>query len=709
MRANAASLKTTTFQDLLSQALLCSEINGKFSASEFFNVWFKKKGESYFFLFRKNLAVTNIQFGELLALIRAHTLVKSDSSSSPNNQFLNPEEFKSAISDIVECFPRNKEDPIARYRVVAQLYESLLRRAVVIQAFRGSAAAYIPPHLEINLLPICAHSGYIHSCGRAIYIQDVGHSRKKEFFDALRCYLEPRSKSTRRVFFTVYADEDFSDHDRDHAADLRHGLDDVKVHVEKFYMGRNRLVDILQAMREEFTGSLEVPAPQSFRLRQRQFLQQKGADSSKTLWLIVDRMIRDASSDDKAHKHYICFEQQYINHNPFYIFDENKPAWCSSTTMPHTLMGAMINLSLPYWPREGKVVLGEPFAGTGTTWLEALKFGRLRTEASDLEPFSPLLAFDNLSFFSTSDEELTGIQKKLRAIKGSKVGELAAPKIAMGRKKNDEILRAYEWAVESLNRCISSEGALLSSREIAYDLFSKSDLFSRILFYLGLKATLKNVAAFERESRDWETAFYNEIQTMLNRIDVLLKLKKRQKSGLKKEHTDSILVFQDRYSQGCTVNPSVFLNELQRIQKEEPVKIRDARQLAFGKYDLIITDPPYGFNTEEDTEELASLYAEMIPAMIRALKPQGQLLLCLPDRSHTGRLSPLFTHKEIVIQQVLAAADEQGREVIQDALTVPAPSELFVAPFYWEAERSLRRAILHFRLRSKGVHPHSLV
>jgi hypothetical protein len=60
-----------------------------------------------------------------------------------------------------------------------------------------------------------------------------------------------------------------------------------------------------------------------------------------------------------------------------------------------------------------------------------------------------------------------------------------------------------------------------------------------------------------------------------------------------------------------------------------------------------------------------------------------------------GRRSPFFTHKELVIQQILSIAEQAKREVIIPAYSVPQQKDLFHPPYYWESER----ALLHFRIQ----------
>jgi len=56
----------------LKKAVSQSITDDVFDANNFFDQWFCRSGKAYYFLFRKNLSVTNIQFAELLALVRHH-------------------------------------------------------------------------------------------------------------------------------------------------------------------------------------------------------------------------------------------------------------------------------------------------------------------------------------------------------------------------------------------------------------------------------------------------------------------------------------------------------------------------------------------------------------------------------------------------------------------------------------------------------------
>lgn len=131
------------------------------------------------------------------------------------------------------------------------------------------------------------------------------------------------------------------------------------------------------------------------------------------------------------------------------------------------------------------------------------------------------------------------------------------------------------------------------------------------------------------------------------------------------------------------------------------ILIRNACNEQTEKFDVIITDPPYGFNTEGDQGELADIYANALRSMVRALCDGGQLVICLPAISHTGREIPQFTSSGFVTHQVLTEAEEIGIDAVLMAQSVPSPGVLFRAPYYWESERALRRIILHFRFRAR--------
>lgn len=77
------------------------------------------------------------------------------------------------------------------------------------------------------------------------------------------------------------------------------------------------------------------------------------------------------------------------------------------------------------------------------------------------------------------------------------------------------------------------------------------------------------------------------------------------------------------------------------------------------------------------------------------LRSRGHLILCLPAQSYTGRDLPLCTKGDLIVNQVLTKAQKLGKEVILPGRNIPRSD--FSPPYYWEADRALRRTILHFQ------------
>jgi tRNA G10 N-methylase Trm11 len=665
--------------------------------------WFRKRGNAYFFLFKKNLRVTNLQFPELLALVRRFVKA-TDGEEIRDLQFIAVEDFNRSVEEIVESFSRDPSNPRTRYEEIAELYISLFRRTCIVTNFFGSCAIFLPPGLDLDLVLVCGLSGYIHSCGRNVYIRSAYKSTKKEFFASLDYHLKCFSTKEHRLFFAPYSHEDFTDFDRDRASELRHGPDDVKIYIEKYYMGSEPMVTILKRMGTHFKSGLVIPEPGDYREMHPKVRSLPGVDKHRTLWLILDHEIRSSVThpEEKPYftpsekVYFICYEQLYLNENPFHIFDENKPAWVSHTTIPHTLAGAMINITMPGWPeRTSAVSLGDPFVGTGTTWLESLKDPLISFEGSDLNAIAPLLAQDNLHFFCLDSEELDAIVDRL-----SSLTKLRRPDPRRPHLPGTPAEVAYTWAeklFKKLRLSVTTDSFVFTPSEIR-QITRNSTPEDRLFFYVGLRAFVRHSSAFRRGSETWEDAYLAELKSIRDQLGQLAKL--REAKSARAVGPSKPTLTKSQYSFGCSFGIGLLLRR-RGVSGAVPIQIRDARSLPNLKFDVIITDPPYGFNTEGRPEKLARLYANMIPAMIRALKEEGQLVIALPDWSHTGRQVPFFAHKEFVTQQVLVAAEEQGREVFGAAYMAPSPGSMFKPPFYWESDRALRRAILHFRLRKR--------
>jgi SAM-dependent methyltransferase len=682
------------FNAVLAKSLFESSRNG-FDFALFFKDWFKRLGTGYFFLFKRNLKATNIQLGELLALIRAYTT--SGGAPSRELQFISTAAIREWLKSIILTLnPLNEE---FKFQLIADLYGPLLQRIIIVDAFFTSCSVMTPPGVELDLSSICAFSGYVHSCGRNVFIRRIEKTLKEDFFQSIDEFLTRHIAPNKRVFFAVYAHEDFTGYDRDFETELRQGLDGVKLFIEKFWMGPASLVSVLKDMKERYRTQLEIPDPGNFRTKHKEFRNHRDVDTSRTLWLITDFSIDAASNGASTQRYFICYDQWLINENPFHIFDENKPAWVSHTTIPHTLLGAMINLTRPGWSDTRPIVLGDPFVGTGTTWLEGLKFSSISLKCSDLEPVAPLLAGDNLDFFSKSSTDLKTLGERLDRLihfLQSETEPVGSPPLI---EYSDEFTTPYNWAFRHVEEFITLDHQVRA--DLLEELSSKT-LFDRIVFYLALRTMLRNVAAFERLAKDWRTAYIKETRELLRQIKELETLRSQQLQPVPPNEIlppEHIQIFQSKYSLGCSLTLHSLCEKNTKLKLEIPIAALDARDLARDSLDVIVTDPPYGFNTDQEALDLGALWNKALRSMILALKDGGQLVICLPAQSHTGRHLQFFTQKDFVTHHILLLADMLDREVITPATIVPSPGRLFKPPFYWESERALRRSIVHFQFK----------
>src|SRR5687767_6335841 len=124
----------------LAIALSDATNNGVFEPGKFFSRWFREMGSAYFFLFQKNLKVTNVQYAELLALVEAHT---SDLSGAVPRKlmFHATTDFTATVRSIITPLIAAASDhKVDFFHHIAQLYVSTFEKSVVVNPFFGSCA-----------------------------------------------------------------------------------------------------------------------------------------------------------------------------------------------------------------------------------------------------------------------------------------------------------------------------------------------------------------------------------------------------------------------------------------------------------------------------------------------------------------------------------------------------------------------------------------
>jgi len=541
--------------------------------------------------------------------------------------------------------------------------------------------------LEVNLAPICASSGYIHSCGYNIFVRAAYKATEGAFLRALKQYLKTMGPDTKKkIYFAAYSHEDFDKYDLAEGRLFKNGLDDVKIGLEKFYMGGLRVVEIINKLGTKLGDSIEVAQAGDSGRRKKEDINQRAADRldlNRTIWLIVDRASSEVDGLDSTAKwraqsgkkpvttYFVCFDQRYVNDNPFHIFDENKPAWEDHTTIPHTLMGAMINITRPWWPSNRKVVICDPFAGTGTFLFEAAKFRNVEARGYDRSRLARTLQNDNLAFFSATKDELENWRRALNQIEES---------------SNTQFRNAIHGFKQSRTGVLHAPS--LANPEV------RKFTVDQLLYYLLVRAKRRYAAEFirlqeapQQEQLLWQ-AFRKEKDVLASQLGLLLETKNHPSliDSTSKPSEIDFLFRRGTFAASCAAD----------FKRPGKIETREIKQLPSDSYDVIVTDPPYGFNTKENVANLARLYHLMIKKMILGLRRRtgGQIVIALPDWSHTGRQLPLFALERSITRQVFLIARQYSRRITH----IGRPGELFRPPYYWESESALRRAILHFRI-----------
>jgi tRNA G10 N-methylase Trm11 len=670
--------------------------------------WLGDRG--IYFLFNKNLRVTNVQFTELLSLLRMHTRECEKKERARALFFITSEEFDKLIVEIAEPF----EGKADIGRVLATLYSEVFARTLIVDPYYGSCNVFVPPTLSVNLAAIAGESAYLHSCGYSVFVRNMVKAEPTLLRNKLNQHLNrlPPAKG-KKLRFLIYSDEDFTARDRRNESLLRHGLDDTKIHVEKAWFRSQRLVDVVNQLKKDMGDRLVFGGGRDYLGDRETHRDDKTVDFTRTLWLVQDRSVGTPSERPGDDRYYICYDQLFRARNAIHIFDENKPAWQDHTTMPPSLAGALLNIVRGPDSAGKSLKVGDPFMGTGTSLLEVLRFPDMSFRGSDTDETSAILVKDNLDFFWRSKKELGAVFALLVRTK-SELEQAKRSKKSQGFKSTV----VYRVARETLGSGnLARKARAAESLKLGKDKLP-ADPGDRLLAYIALRASKRYSARFARAAtqneQDWVLAYEQELQTLLSQVEELTKL--RALDPLKEdaaqnliethEHAStgsaSVMLLEDSYSTGCIPGPQT--EKASHAKAEDRYELvvgkkGDARKLPEAAFNVIIGDPPYGFNKPKDANDLAELYRQFARSSLTALRDGGHLLLCLPDRSHSGRYSPAFTHRSLVVQQLLLAAGAVDRQLVFPHDRVRGAEDLYDADYYWESERALRRSILHVQVR----------
>lgn len=722
-------------KDILLESLekFCMNTSGECKNS-FFENWFTFNGKTYNFIFKQNLFVTNLQFRELIDLIRLNV---KKGNERPQINFMTTHEFIDLTSNIIESFIdekilknlRNKQITSSKIQdslqIICDNYSNLFENTIIIDAFYTSCIVSVPNSLELDIQKICFQSGYIHSCGENIYTRNMKKAKYDNFVDKLAHYLKDYKEPLN---FIMYTHEDFPVKNKLYVNDFqKHGLDEIKFFLEKFYMQNISLIQIVENLKtdERLKDKIKIIKKN----------EAKGSNSDECIWMIIDRSIGNDLKYPGEKKYYICYKQMYINENPFHIFDENKPGWINSVTIPHILVGAMLNIARGECPNNGqkKYKVIDPFVGTGTTFLEALKYDDIGFEGGDKCRIAKTVTQINMQFFSLDVFTL----KKLRELLLDYIKILdpdiyndIIKEVGAGDKDvqgNDRMLisNIQNALSENQDLFITKEEVFVQnfpsltktlSEAIKKNKFSKEmewlkgknkECILQILILLTWRTYKYNEFRYAKATYcDLVKDSANEFKGFIYRLSSYIHLRDRSKNGTIDTAGNSIMVmFQGKYTKACTINNIHIGEKIEtstfRIKQEIDV-LEFLKQFEDDKVDIIITDPPYGFNTEEEKAQFSKLYIEFIDAMVKTMNNGGQIIMCLPSISYSGKAVNVFAQKEIVSRQFMIAAQKNDMIIAMNDDNFPNPKEIYSFPFYWDSEKALRRDIVRFQFFKKN-------
>lgn len=204
--------------DKLAEVLTSAVAEGgdaRRAATAFYNAWFQRHGKSYCFIFKKNLGITNLQYAEFIALLKRHIVAGLPQDRAPQPTFADADEVKHVFANLVEDFFSEdgtwKPERVTLERIAAMCanYGDMLRNIIVLNPYFGSATIYLSPRIDIDVRAICAESGYIHSCGRLIYVRNMAKASISELHMALNRHLSAFCQNLGfPVFFRTYSHED---------------------------------------------------------------------------------------------------------------------------------------------------------------------------------------------------------------------------------------------------------------------------------------------------------------------------------------------------------------------------------------------------------------------------------------------------------------------------------------------------------------------
>ncbi|QWG16879.1 hypothetical protein KMZ68_18070 [Bradyrhizobium sediminis] len=748
---------------------------------------------SYLFILRYGCGVTSLGYGELRDLLRYYALPRSrseinvsfhssralefeliaiwDTLVAPLNEFQtisstigdlyltsnSPAKFAELYLQICESAQHQTDikDLLGKApKQICDLHGASLRGLIVLDAYYATCAVSISDDLKIDLPSIVGRSGYVHSAGPLLYIRNTGKFERSALLSRMSTYhagLRLAAKDDGKLPLFLVANEHLDLYDSARAeGDSGRGVFQIRIPKDKFFIGGQPAPDFWDSLiADNELNKIVTPMPglQDPHHEIEAFAAEGQPLAHQALFLFRDFGV-DEQHNRSSEQYIMLYARVFRNSSPFFIFDETKPGWYAPVTAPHTMTSAMLNLCLAGRTKSrGTTVICDPFVGSGTSALEALRFpGKVRFVAGDLSKPAGIARADNFAFFSlpqfahgeTSPKikhhlssevssiplSINGLAGLLRGLTGPAMEELVkraiegATSISVRRPKPKPpvaIEAGLEWSltamlmllVQNAPEASKTQAGVRQLREYDFSpallAFSEPEFLPlRVLTYLCWRAILRIGYALYKEKDKvaiLTKALLFEFESFALRCQLLADIRSLRPDQDVKPLNERLLIQKGWYSPEIIVPLEAVQIQGTSFEFDDKLHI-DALSLLKSlrkEVDILITDPPYAFNTD-NYEENVELYKGLPTAIVQCLKDNGQAVICLPEQSHNGQNIPSYARKSWFVRAFLAAAARDKAQVVNLAETRPAYDPLFDPPHYWRSNRALTRSVLHFTL-----------
>ncbi len=662
------------------------------SKGDLFESWYKDYGAVYQFIYRCNFSITDIQYRELAELLRMHCLSRDMGKKVFLATRQQMEEFLWEFQG--ELFSGKNSGFSQEIRKVCL---KKIAHTIVIDNYYTSSIVYIPETITADIEAIVYEGGYIYSCGEYVFRGKIDGTCYAEVEEAWTRYTRNKNLNFR---LEIYDSRKYSAADKGYEDDFKNnGISSLQLDPEHFYLQE---MSLMEAMK---------------RLNDRNMYQ----NSKETAWIFRDRAISEKEREVEQGYYFITWPL-VLNKNVSYLFDTDHPAW-NNTLIPHTFVSAMLNIGRGTCKGRDIKVL-DPMVGSGTMAVEAAKYPEMIFSGSDIASDSCEMVNYNMQFFAMDDlsgEQLAQIIWKLLKVMYTDETEKLFNIISDQQKERlrklnssidvsrEKIISDITYSVKNFldkNIDIFLEDAseydeqrrkALKSAELSKEKVFYVDFFVFVFRKASLRHCRTDISRMNRETL--KKAAFREITGLLFRsLDMLDILKQMDSNCLSRKDGKVIFKMNGINCVGVDYGRVYKNHAIQRIQSGEDLRI-SLKKYQTEQVDLIITDPPYGYNTEEQDEALYELYRDLAEESVKVVKPGGTIIMCLAARMHQGKRLPGFIKRDFVLGMFREAAARNGREIIDSDEEIRGMGELYDFPFFWESKKVLRREILKLQFR----------